>query len=88
MKLSPNQHIAGFTADGRAAWITSPEADGSARIGRLELPAGSLSMGLHLQAAPGATINPSDVKVSPDGASYVYIHRTRSSELHQAEGLT
>lgn len=89
VKLSPTQHVAGFTADGRGAWIATPEAEGAgARIERLDLATGQLTTGSRLQATPGAVIDPLNVRVSPDGRSYVYIHRARSSELYQAEGLT
>lgn len=87
VKLSSGQHIAGFTANGRGAWVASAEPDGGARIDRLDLPNGPLAAGFRMQAPPGAAISPFDVKVSPDGGSYVYIHRARSSELYQAEGL-
>ena len=88
VKLTPNQNVAGLASDGRGAWIATPEADGGAQIGRLDLATGQLSAGFRLQAAPGAVIDPLYIGVSPDGKSYVYIHRARSSELYQAEGLT
>ncbi len=56
-------------------------------MGRLDLATGQLTTGFRLQAASGVVIDPSNVGVSPDGESYVYIHRALSPELYQAEGL-
>ncbi|MDZ4799729.1 MAG: protein kinase [Bryobacteraceae bacterium] len=86
IRLEPNQEVAGITPDGRVAWVATGGKIG-ARLSRLDLATNDLRPVYNLEPPPGARVDPGLVRVTPDGKSYVYIHRAFSSELIVAKGL-
>ena len=85
--ISPDDALAGWTADGRGLFVQRSGAP-AARIDRLDLTTGRAeTWHTFLPPDPTGIIRISSVFISPDGGFYVYAYSRNLCELFVVEGL-
>jgi len=77
----------GWASGGRGIWVAQVAGGTTVRISRLDLETGLVGAFRELHISSQARLEPTNLKITPDGQCYVYNSDVNTSELYLADGL-